>query len=115
MEGYYVKGQTADFSKQTLLLQDIIGDAKYWPQNVMKLFWTKNMKHFDRVILSAFVFVNGLNPDVFMDWLDVIEVSNAIKNHFSYLLQKFEADPNCYKLYAWNISMQRYEWLNGQI
>lgn len=45
-------------------LQDVIGDAKEWPNKIRKLFWTKNIDHKWRPILSAFVFINGCNPVV---------------------------------------------------
>ena len=46
-------------------MQDIIGDAGKWPKLIRRLFWTENLKHFQRCIVAAFVYVNGLDPDIF--------------------------------------------------
>ena len=27
---------------------DIIGPSNEWPEGILKLFWTKNLKHWDR-------------------------------------------------------------------
>ena len=45
-------------------MQDIIGDAGKWPK-LIRLFWTENPKHFHRCIVTAFVYVNGLNRDIY--------------------------------------------------
>ena len=45
-------------------IQDIVAPGKLWPHLVRKLFWTKGVKHDMRPIISAFVVVNGLNPEV---------------------------------------------------
>ena len=49
-------------------IQDIIGPANKWPRSIRKNFWNQNIKHFDRILLAAFVFVNALNPVVFLEW-----------------------------------------------
>ena len=47
-------------------MQDIIGDAGKWPK-LIRLFWTEYPKHFHRCIVTAFVYVNGLNWDIFLE------------------------------------------------
>ena len=51
---------------------NIIGPEDEWPTKIHSLFWMPNCKHVDRFQLTAFVVVNGLNPEVFMEWVDVI-------------------------------------------
>ena len=55
----------ADFPVYDFILWnicDIIGDSDKWSAKIRKLFWTKNVTHFNRFILCAFVYINGLNP-----------------------------------------------------
>ena len=47
-------------------IQDIIGSAQYWPYKI-RLFWNININHWERILLATFVYVNGLNPDVFRE------------------------------------------------
>lgn len=97
-------------------IQEIVGPAKRWPHKIRKLFWTKNIRHFDRIILSAFVYVNGLNPDVFLEWVAMIGLARdqeAFK-HFSYLLHS-KFNETKYNLYAFNVTNNRYEYLDGTI
>ena len=49
-------------------IQDIIGIASEWPRNIRRLFWGKSLHYWERIQVAAFVWVNGLNPDVFFDW-----------------------------------------------
>jgi hypothetical protein len=96
-------------------IQDIVGPGKLWPKKVRKLFWTKNIKHFERLIVSAFVWVNGLNPVVFMEWAEMIGMcrDRAARNHFDALFKLFD-NGRIYNLYAYNISLNRYEYLDGR-
>lgn len=45
-------------------IQDIIGPAKDWPEWIRKLFFTRNLNHAQRPLISAFIVFNGLNPEV---------------------------------------------------
>ena len=58
--------------RQWIIIQDIIGDAKKWPKLTRRLFWKQNVKHFERLLLAAFVYVNGLNHTIFLEWAYLI-------------------------------------------
>lgn len=47
-------------------IQEIVGVASKWPFRIRKLFWAQNVKHFDRLLVAAFVYVNGLNFVIFL-------------------------------------------------
>lgn len=98
-----------------MVIQDIIGDAKLWPIRIRRLFWTQNLKHFDRIILAAFVYVNGLNPVIFLEWARLLKLGRdeAAYRHFDNLLRLYEI--RNYTLYAYNVSNNRYEWLDGSV
>ena len=51
---------------------DIIGSSEEWPKRISELFWSRNITHWDRFILCTFVVVNGLNPQLFLEWINVI-------------------------------------------
>ena len=98
-------------------MQDIIGKASEWPRNIRRLFWGKSLHYWERIQVAAFVWVNGLNPDVFFDWcfLRAMFVPGSDHhNHFIHLFNYFEEGRN-YNLWAWNISTSRYEFLDRRI
>ena len=97
-------------------LQDIIGKANLWPLKIRKLFWTRNVKHFDRLLIAAFAYVNGLNPVVFMEWADLIQMcrDQAARNHFIAIFKLFEEGRN-YRLYAYNVTLNQYQYIDGSV
>ena len=54
---------------------NIIGPSDEWSLSILKLFWRPHTKHWERFILSIFVAVNGLNPDIFPEWVDVMSLA----------------------------------------
>ena len=45
--------------------------------------------------MATFVFVNGLNPVVYEEWLTLIGVNEVKKKHILFLLNNFEENPQC--------------------
>ena len=50
-------------------IQYVIGEARLWPFSIRRLFWTRDLHHFDRVLLATFAWVNGLPPEMLYEWL----------------------------------------------
>ena len=46
------------------VIQDIMDPANLWPYLISRLF-EYLLRHWDRLLISAFVYVNRLNPDIF--------------------------------------------------
>lgn len=96
-------------------IQDIIGPAKLWPLSIRRLFWTRPLRHWDRILICSFAYVNGLNPEVLLEWislLHLVENDSGIR-HIKSFFTLVERGRN-YTLYAWNVSTGRYEWLDGK-
>ena len=51
---------------------EIIGPLNKWPNGMRTRFWNEDPNHWDRIMLSAFVYVNGLNPEILLDWHNII-------------------------------------------
>ena len=99
-----------------LSIQDIIGSASLWPHVIRRLFWTANVSHFDRLIIVAFVYINGLHPEVFMEWARHMHLGrdDAAYRHMSNLFNIYERQGRQYGgLYGWNVSQGQYEYLDG--
>lgn len=96
------------------LIQDIIGDCHRWPRKIRRVFWKKEAKHWERIMIATFAFVNGLAPSLLEHWLGIVNFPTQRKVHIMYLVHKYEENPRCYRLYAWNVTMQRNEWLDGR-
>ena len=62
------------------------------------------------------MYVNGLNPVVFMEWAHLMHMcrDQAAVNHFNALFRLFEGGRN-YTLYAYNITMNQYQYLDGSV
>lgn len=74
-----------DIYKQWMDIQDIVGPAKLWPLFIRRLFWTQSLKHLQRILITTFVYINGLNPTIFMKWVETMHLArdSAAQNHFS--------------------------------
>ena len=96
-------------------IQDIIGNARLWPYRIRALFWKQGVKHFERILLVTFVLVNGLNPEVFMEWVDLVNLCNntSARRHFEALFRLLPE--RNYTLYAYNVTNNRYEYLDGRV
>ena len=35
------------------------------------------MRHFQRILIATFVYVNGLNPVIFMEWADQLNLARG--------------------------------------
>lgn len=97
-------------------IQDIIGLQNEWPYRIVDLFWTRNVQFFERQILTAFVYVNGLNPELFMEWVDLFGLArdHEARNHFLWLFSAFDENPHRWTLYGWNITMRQYQYIDGR-
>ena len=73
------------------------------------------MQHFDRILLVTFVLVNGLIPDVFMEWKRLMGLVNdgTANRHFDALFRLLQE--RNYHMYAYNITFNRYEYLDGTV
>lgn len=98
-----------------MTIQDILGPARLWPYMIRRLFWTQHLKHFQRILISSFVYVNGLNPDLFIEWDRLIDLGGdeSAYRHFIALFRLFEN--RRYNLYAFNVSNTRYEYIDGTV
>ncbi len=95
-------------------IQEIIGPARRWPFQIRRLFWTRNLDHFQRILVCTFCFVNGLNPVVFKEWASLMHLrrDRAAESHIAALFNLFEGG-NYYRLYSYNVTMNQYEYLDG--
>ena len=66
------KSESPDYAYILFDICDIIGPSECWPKKILELFWSPNVGHWDRFMLCTFVVVNGLNPEFFLEWIDVI-------------------------------------------
>ena len=110
-------GNNSQIYELWMTIQDIIGRASLWPYLIRRYFWTPHLKLWQRTVVAAFVYVNGLNPQIFMEWAELLHLGrdSAAYRHFHYLFDTFESEPRRYNLYAYNITNNRYEYLDGTV
>ena len=97
-------------------IQDIIGPANFWPHLIRRLFWTRNINHFQRILVCTFVFINALNPEVFIEWAQLMHLcrDRAADNHIRAFFRLLANGRN-YNLYAFHVLRGRYEYLDGRV
>ena len=107
-----VHSRSHNIYTQWTLIQDIIGPAHLWPSNIRYLFWKKNLVHFERIITCAFVWVNGLNPDTFIEWVVLMHLTDDI-DHIRALFVYFEQGHYGKALYGYCVAQNMYQYLDG--
>ena len=60
--------------------------------------------------------MNGLNPVIFLECVDIFGLARdkEAKRHMKWLLEQFEKDPSKWLLYAFNVDMNTYQYINGK-
>ena len=104
------KSKNREIFETWTIIQDIIGHAKQRPHSTRRLFWTKHLKHWDRLLISTFVYVNGLNPDIFLEWAHLLDLGRDFEALLKTVFQN-----RTYNMYAWNVTTGRYEYIDGTV
>lgn len=96
---------------QWMTIQDIIGSASLWPVMIRRLYRTRNLNHFQKVLVSAFIYVNGLNPEIFYERVDLqgLARDRAAFNQFRALPRLFSNGHFSTSLYAWYVTTRRWK------
>ena len=97
---------------------DIVGPSEEWPSVIRELFWQPNVTHANWMRLCAFVVVNGLNPEVFMEWVDLMGLArdDASRREFcNWLIQLTTNTEKWHKVYAFNVLNHQYEFVTGEV
>ena len=65
-------------------------------------FFKTKLTHIEILKLCTFVNVNGLNPDILIDWCDKMNLHKDYKSQHDMIwpMATFETDPDRYKAYV---------------
>ena len=58
-----------EITRLWLEIIDIIGPIHLWPKDIRQLFWEKHWTNKQRFKIAVFAYINGLNPEVLLDWI----------------------------------------------
>ena len=89
-----------------------------WPPKIRDIFFKANLTHVEIVKISTFAYINGLDPDLLVEWCDKMKMHKDYKSWHDMirLLATFETNPDRYKhMYQYNVFWHRYEFLDGTI
>ena len=105
----------SEISRLWFNIIDIIGPINLWLKDIRKLFMEKHWNNKHRFKVAVFTYINGLNPVLLYDWIDLFQ--NIDKNgeiHIRYLIDLFE-EGNRYRreYFSWNVAQGRYQYLDG--
>ena len=97
---------------------DIIGPVKKWPPKMRNLFFKQGLSHFERLKVCAFVYVNGLNPVMFFEWVDFLQLlsNEAAHRECQNWFNEFKNNTMKWKhIYQFNVYYHRYEYIDGRV
>ena len=69
-------------------------------------------------MLCAFCYINGLNPVVFLEWVDVVGLctDDSARREIVNWFHAFDTNnKKWHKIYQYNIFNHQYEYLNGEV
>ena len=100
-----------------MIVQDVIDPTHHWPCAIRRYFWTQHLRGWHRTLTAVFVFTNGLNPQIFIEWAHLLNLGRDSEayRHFEYLFPAFERNPRRYNLYGYNVTNNQYEYLDGTV
>ena len=98
------------------LIQDLIGKASLWPYQIRRLFWTKNLTNFQRMLITVFSYVNGLPLETLQEWCDHMGLcrDEPARRHIGQLWNYFNRGRYGH-LYSYNVTMNRYHTVGGDV
>lgn len=102
-------------------LQEVVPAASQWPELMRRKFWCSNLAYKDRVLIAAFGFQNGIDPDLLVQCLYFVNsYFNADKEYrIRRLYEYWSGDsPDVVnrrsRYYAYDFVVGRVVDLNGQ-
>ena len=104
---------------ETIILKEIeesIVECGKWPNYILRMFFTKGLKHGSRAILAAFCWFNALHPDLYMTWIGEHGCARDMLafKEFSTLYCSMKNDQRKWKhTYTWDIITGTYCYLDG--
>ena len=98
------------------LIQEHLGPAKSWPNNIRFLFWKKFLKHWDRYILATFIYINSIPKEIFFEWLDIMPICRdaSARYQFHYLINIAYPNGKYKKAFSWNTTAKIYTYVTGE-
>ena len=97
-------------------MQDLIGIARNLSYNIRRLMWIREWNQWDRVIIAAFAWVNGLCEQFVYEWAFLRRILTPGSEHHQHMLTFFRRfDDGGYRYsWAWNVTTGRYEYMDGR-
>ena len=98
------------------LIIDSIGPRNQWPNNIRPLFWKRGLTNVERFKICLFVYVNGLDPELFKEWCSMAHLlnDNEAWKHVNYLFDTFENGTKYDWYWQWYVGLGCDKYVNGQ-
>ena len=99
-------------------IQDIVGPVRKWPPKMRNLFFTGHLSHYERLKVCAFVYVNGLNPEMFFEWSEhfqLISDQEALHECKAWFKEFETAIWKWGEIYQFNVYHHRYEYIDSHV
>ena len=111
----YIIMQRCPVYEKWLEVQDIVGPASEWPRHMRRTFWGMDFTHWRRIQMCVFVWVNGLHPEVFLEWLVTVKANQMGDENYRHIYNLFHyfGAGHYASLYSWNVLQHRYETVSG--
>lgn len=95
-------------------IKDILTPVDMWPKGMRLLFW-KEPRYQDRLTLMCFAWVNGLDPELLIEWFRITGklYKKDREQHFRSILKVLKTEPLKYKWWAYCLHSRRREFMDG--
>jgi hypothetical protein len=95
-----------------------IGSGKFWPERILRLFWSRMLSDSELLTLCVFAWVNHLPKKTLLDFL---RSNDAIKSHqmiinVEHWFQQFENEAkSVQRLFSFNVLNNRFDYVDGEV
>ena len=82
------------------------------------LFFKQGLSHFERLKVCPFVYVNGLNPVMFFEWADFLQLlsNEAAHRECQNWFNEFKNNTTKWKhIYQFNVYYHRYKYIDDRV
>lgn len=105
-----------DITNPLFTFQDVCGPVYLWPSNIKKIIASKTLKYQERLKLTTFLYVNGLQDA--SEWMNfIVDVKGnsfeRYRNEIFSLFKYYCLATTQNRYYAYCMSHKRIEYLNG--
>ena len=92
------------------------GPLPQWPRQIRRyMFRKKELTHFKRIVLCTFIYINGIDWRLFVEWVQLMELcrDNSGYREVETLLRAYREGRYPKGSYGYHVAYQQWLWCDG--